>query len=449
MNQKLKKYAFLVILVGISAAFFISCAGADGKNGVAGTSVINTCTTDCHSMTSATGIKILEAQAQYEFSVHRNGIEEEGTDALYANSSSCVKCHTHDGFINHNPNVAGYTAATTPDWDAAPIGCFTCHSPHVNGDFTLRVANGTSFTVGASNTGTYNKTTGSLCASCHQARTAFSSTLPSTGKSFNANPHHGPQADMLLGLGGATWATDPAVTANAISYSNSNHATNTGAGCPQCHMTLPSAISLWPSSTSSFSFGPDIGGHSFNIRGETHGAGKVNPTGCNVTNCHASTYVYAESIPVYSSTSAAYGYIQKGGQILAKGTWYKDMATLLTKLANPNAGCAGMFSQAFTALGGSIDVEVGQYTYWFNGAYVTENSNCTIRAFWMPATTVTDTNRVNLAKSAWNWMYVKNEDKSMGAHNTKFAMELLYDSCRALAVAKGSSADVDCGATRP
>jgi len=107
----------------------------------------------CHSDTNTV---LVAAQQQWEHSRHSSG------RTLNENDGTCKGCHTSEGFI------ARITGTTVPDeiQDATAIHCFTCHAPHTNGDFRLRVRT----PVTLANFTTYDLGEGNLCATCHQAR---------------------------------------------------------------------------------------------------------------------------------------------------------------------------------------------------------------------------------------------------------------------------------------
>lgn len=144
--------------------------------------------------------------------------------------SSCVRCHTAQGFGNY---VNGAPAVST---DYNPINCQTCHEPHgdttpTNNPHMIRSLASVTFQDGTTVT---NAGEGLLCMQCHQARVQASTyaTDPNNASS-HFGPHHGPQGDMLEGVNGFTYGEAIPSSAHA------NAVTNT---CVTCHMqSLPSS----------------------------------------------------------------------------------------------------------------------------------------------------------------------------------------------------------------
>jgi formate-dependent nitrite reductase cytochrome c552 subunit len=193
---------------------------------------------ECHSDGD---LRVIQAEAQWAESVHSEGnTVAEGTEA------GCMSCHSNEGFLQFVAGVPTYTPAPAP----TVIGCFTCHAPHTNGDFGLRVTaptplmNGDSFDLGEGNT----------CVACHHARASVRSSVVTVVNSIVTDPdsvtitnrfgpHYGPQGDMLLGSNGYEY--------NGYDYSVGNpHRTITTDGCVDCHMKT---------------VGLGVGGHTFAV----------------------------------------------------------------------------------------------------------------------------------------------------------------------------------------
>ncbi len=220
------------ILLMTAVVFLASCvkegpagvAGVDGKDGVDGVDGSDgtvTCLA-CHS-----GTTILAAQFEYASSVHKAGV-----NVAYAGGrASCAECHSSEGFLEYQTNGSVDSDINMP----SAINCETCHTLHTTftyTDFMLRsddpVAlkiNGNALDLGdASN----------LCVNCHQARTAEPNTA-APGETFRITsthygPHHGPQANILAGIGFAE-------IAGPLDYpvqGTSKHLEQ--ASCTVCHM---------------------------------------------------------------------------------------------------------------------------------------------------------------------------------------------------------------------
>jgi hypothetical protein len=101
------------------------------------------------------GDEVVAAKVQWDASVHATGgnFERDGT--------SCSQCHTNEGF-----KAFLTTGETINPENPSPIGCFTCHAPHTEGDFSLRTSIPVDFVAG----GTFDLGAANLCANCHQAR---------------------------------------------------------------------------------------------------------------------------------------------------------------------------------------------------------------------------------------------------------------------------------------
>jgi hypothetical protein len=144
----------------------------------------------------------------------------------HATSTSCFPCHSGSAYFKYSQNQSapGYSSADA----SQDITCAVCHDPHNATNYGLRLVpvtlkNGYSVT---------SEGNGKLCMTCHQARqnasTYITNVGPYYGFSDRFGPHHGPQADMLLGQ-------------NAYQYGDSTLtgiSTHTGLtdACVTCHM---------------------------------------------------------------------------------------------------------------------------------------------------------------------------------------------------------------------
>ena len=258
----MKHKSFLqLMLLGLICTFLASScvkegpmgpAGADGTDGVDGTNGADgqvTCLS-CHE-----GTKMEAKEAEFVMSAHNVG----AIAVDYAGGrAACAKCHSHEGFTQYAVFGKVLGDITNPSaWE-----CNTCHGLHKDfdsGDYALRltdpiVADFDKKTVldlkGNSN----------LCGYCHQTRTA-EPNIASPGETFRITnthygPHHGPQANVLAGVG---FANIP----GSVAYPEPNSSKHlTQASCTGCHMAPFSKAS---------------GGHSF----------KPNLDACNT--CHGAT----------------------------------------------------------------------------------------------------------------------------------------------------------------
>jgi len=192
-------------------------AGADGEDGQG----VNLCM-DCHSTD-----QMMTIQAQFTTSVHAAG----AIAVDYAGGrASCAPCHSHEQFVQTAQLGDVLGNITNPSaWQ-----CNTCHGIHesfTSDDYALRVtepvaANWAEKTMdlgGSSN----------LCATCHQTRRP-EPNLSDPGETFEITsshygPHHGPQANVVLGEGFAEIAGDE-------EYPEVGSTMHYGLSCVGCHM---------------------------------------------------------------------------------------------------------------------------------------------------------------------------------------------------------------------
>ena len=192
---------------------------------------------ECHSDNDT---YLVSASEQWSYSRHGSG------QIIERNSASCSGCHTGDGFLDV---AAGEDPQSYPN--PGPIHCFTCHAPHSNGNFALRLdspvelQNGVSRDIGS----------GNICVNCHQARRNVDTYVAAGDNSLSPywGPHHGPQSDLLFGSNGYEY--DGYEYSDSAGHRNALHPDDGQAdGCVNCHLK----------STRNFV----VGGHSFNMRGE-------------------------------------------------------------------------------------------------------------------------------------------------------------------------------------
>ena len=198
---------FKLILFGFICAFLAtSCvkegpmgpAGADGTDGADGQDGIDgqvTCLA-CH------GSDLIESiQAEFAMSAHRAGI----VAVAYAGSrAGCAACHSHEGFVQYAEFGSVLGDITSPSaWK-----CSTCHGIHKTfeiGDFALRLSDPVTAEYDASVTMDL-KGNSNLCANCHQTRRGEPALTNPGEETFNISsthwgPHHGPQANLVAGVG--------------------------------------------------------------------------------------------------------------------------------------------------------------------------------------------------------------------------------------------------------
>ena len=196
--------------------------GSDGTDGVAGNAVCMV----CHNTTVKDAIT-----AQWAETSH--GI---GNYVGYAGGrNDCAKCHSHEGFVETVWTGQDTTAANIPL--PQTIQCKTCHAFHNSLDFenepnsAIRqmmdvplMAEDGLITVG------FENKESNLCMNCHQSRRNPADDTDGTAlvnvSSTHYGAHHGPQANLLNGLGGYEFRLD--LGTSGIHES--------GASCVSCHM---------------------------------------------------------------------------------------------------------------------------------------------------------------------------------------------------------------------
>jgi len=216
-------FIMVVALVGCMDDGEDGLPGADGAAGPPGTA---TCL-DCHNTAMQNAISL-----EYQRSQHAAG---EYVD--YAGGrSSCAHCHSGTGFAEYIDTGEVDGNIENP----VAIDCQHCHNTHTtfaDGDNALRTTAAVPFVwdEGIGDTSVDFGDNSNLCANCHQSRRA-EPFLSAPGDSFEITrthygPHHGPQANVLQGVGFAeiTPADYPV---------NSKHlaAGPPAATCVTCHM---------------------------------------------------------------------------------------------------------------------------------------------------------------------------------------------------------------------
>jgi hypothetical protein len=245
----MKYVSFLkLICFGVVCAFLAtSCvkegpmgpAGADGSDGQDGMDGMdgNVSCLACHNSDNLESI-----QGQFAMSAHSAG----AIAVDYAGSrASCAPCHSHEQFVQYAElgSVAGDITNPTA-WK-----CNNCHGLHETfetTDYALRLDEPV---VAAFDNSTVldMKGNGNLCANCHQTRTPSPVDEEQLDRNGNVidvagnglyeitsehyGPHHGPQANLLAGVGFAE--IDGSVDYPAAG--GSFHL-NEQASCTGCHM---------------------------------------------------------------------------------------------------------------------------------------------------------------------------------------------------------------------
>jgi len=235
--MKLKNFSRLLFLASVVMFLAASCvkegpmgpAGADGTNGtngVDGDAGTVTCLA-CHS-----GTTMDQKKAEFAMSEHSIG----AVAVAYAGGrQDCARCHSSQGFIEYATLGAVAGDISNPSaWE-----CATCHGLHKTfeaTDYALRLG---SAPVASNIDASYSfdfKNNSNLCVNCHQARTAEPSKASAEGattfKITNTHygPHHGPQGNVVAGVG---FAEIPGTAAYPAPGSSKHFAAG---ACTACHM---------------------------------------------------------------------------------------------------------------------------------------------------------------------------------------------------------------------
>lgn len=247
----------MTIFAFATLTIFWSCTkegpqGPKGEDGVDGIDGNATCG-QCHNFSETIESKMV----QWEASLHRTG----GT--FERNSTSCAPCHVSKGFREVLETGQQETAEAISN--PTPVNCYTCHNIHQTyavEDWALATTEPVTHWQGST---TYDGGNGNLCANCHQSR--VTDPFPDDGSpngnfeitSFRFGPHHGPQSNLLLGVGGYD-----------LAEASHPHFNADNGSCIGCHMAEP--------------YGDQAGGHNMALGYQYHGHTELLVEGC--MDCH-------------------------------------------------------------------------------------------------------------------------------------------------------------------
>lgn len=205
----------------------------------------------CHDSAHADGSDL--GQGFYQWSSSTHPITAELNEGHVAESDNCRTCHTGEGFIAVRVEKKPIPQLPTKEYHG--VTCAVCHDPHgsdephqlrVSGDFTIP-SGGTPFGTGS----------GGICWRCHNSRIATPETSALTS---SRGAHYGPQGDVFLGSGGASFGLSFA--------SNSAHSVVVEDSCAHCHMAESPAAEIGDQP-------PLVGGHTYRMRDD---AGTPDPS---------------------------------------------------------------------------------------------------------------------------------------------------------------------------
>ncbi len=293
--------------------------------------------------------------------------------------SSCQPCHTAKGFIyymNHGKDTTGIAAAWDPNNDPTPITCVACHDPHGNDNpgmlRTVRMK-GDTLRNGYRIPTAVASNVGMLCANCHYSRYSVLTKVTNNasklyGYGNHYGPHGNPQADMFFGSNGYQFGD--------TSFTGVGTHQGLEDACVTCHMQerpkhAPTTVTMNNLS------------HSFTFDTLNAAANNYKPTDV-CSGCHG-------EIEDFNDVKAGYDY-DRNGKIEGVQTEVQGMLTKL-KLILPKDSTGEVISASPTHAD-SVAIAAGGQA---------------------------------LMGRIWNYWLVTN-DKSMGVHNTKYAVALLYKS---------------------
>jgi len=318
--------------------------GATGKDGAAGKDAgfvyFDGFKTDlkcatCHVPDNDTALFMAARGHEYESAGHMEGTSW----ARGLNSTTCASCHITEGYMEMaKGNFA--SQATKVYQNGTQPGCFTCHSPHAKGDFSMRktdAINVKSFVAGVADL-SFNVGTSNTCVTCHRTReTSPMSPIPDPTKTAATDsivitsnrfyPHYGVQGQILMGKGGFEFA--------GYTYPSSFHTTMATAKniqCQDCHMATPVVV---------VNGKPVAGGHTLKIgysSVSTDSANNnVNVAGCRASGCHTDITANTMTTTNFKAYRAAQKDVATGMDTLKALLVAKGWLVASTDLANASS----------------------------------------------------------------------------------------------------------------
>lgn len=235
--MKLNNFSKLFLFAAVVLFAATSCvkegpmglSGADGTNGTNGTDGADG-TVSCLVCHSGTNMD----QKKSEFAMSEHSVGAIAVD--YAGGrAGCAQCHSNQGFVAYATlGIKDQAVANPGAWE-----CSTCHGLHQTftaTDYALRLG---AAAVQSNIDAAYKfdfKNSSNLCVNCHQARTAEPSKASAAGattfKITNTHygPHHGPQGNVVAGVG---FAEIP----GSVAYPAAGTSKHFASSCTGCHMS--------------------------------------------------------------------------------------------------------------------------------------------------------------------------------------------------------------------
>ncbi len=198
--------------------------GPAGPAGPAGTALMaaDLSCTGCHDASTA----LVSKQAQFDHSLHGSG-----EAFVRGESTSCAGCHGSEAAeARIAANLPPHDESVTGTINVSPYSCRTCHDVHESYDpeEDWALTGGSAAVSMEMTAGTYDLGSSNLCAECHQIRNELPVADADGNITFDTTrfgPHHGVEAQSLLGEGGLL-----------VSGGVSEHYDEVEDGCVGCHM---------------------------------------------------------------------------------------------------------------------------------------------------------------------------------------------------------------------
>ncbi len=200
-------------------------AGLMGGQGPAGD---QTCQT-CHNETT----DLVAKSMQWELSTHGTG----ETWASRGPRASCAGCHASEGLTARIETGVAFDSLPDDFPNATKQNCRTCHDIHTDfteDDWGLSTDEAVTLLVSGQ---VFDGGAGNLCASCHQPRRGFLESYGVVDGMVDVNsshwgPHHGVEANTLLGIGGYGEPGEP----TPGHYAENEDGVVTEGTCATCHL---------------------------------------------------------------------------------------------------------------------------------------------------------------------------------------------------------------------